>query len=71
MYIIVRPCEMALINKFHEAWFVSVTNVSLLDVSFFCLLLNVARLSLYEDVDAYFCAREVSANWSVSRCARK
>ena len=47
MSIIVRACEMALINKFHEGWFVSVTNVSLLGVSFFCLLFNVARWSLY------------------------
>ena len=46
MYITVRPCEMVLVNKFHEAWFVSVTNVSLLDVPFFCILFNVARLSL-------------------------
>ena len=47
MYIIVRACEVALIIKFHEGWFVSVTDVSLLDVSFFSLLFNVARLSLY------------------------
>ena len=38
---------MVLINKFSEALFVSVKNVSLLDVSFFCFLFNVARLSLY------------------------
>ena len=48
MHFIVRPCEMALIKKIHEAWFASVTNASLLDVSFFCLLFNVARLCSYK-----------------------
>ena len=47
MYKFVLPCELVLVNKLHEAWFVFVTNVSLLDVSFFCFLFNVARLCLY------------------------
>ena len=41
MYILVYPCEMVLVNKFHEAWFVSVTNV--FAVSCFVLLFLVQR----------------------------
>ena len=46
MYIIVRPCAMVLVNKLHMTWFVSARNAALLDISFFCLMFNVTRLSL-------------------------
>ena len=79
MYIIVRPYKMMLINKFRETCFVSVANVSLLDMSFFCLLFDVACLSPWRSggkletsmhISAHVrCA--FSANRSVSRCAKK
>ena len=34
MYVIVRQYQMVLVNKFRETCFVSVANVSLLDIGF-------------------------------------
>ena len=45
MYIIVRPCGMVLVSM---TCLVSVMNAVLLDMMFFCFLLNVTRLSLYK-----------------------
>ena len=79
MYIVVRPCKMVLVNKFRETCFASVTNVSLLDISFFCVLFNVSRLSSCKsgkklETSTHVLAHErcaYSASKSVSRCAGK
>ena len=66
MYVIVRPYKMVLVNKFRETCFVSVVNVSLMDISFFCLLLNVACLSSYKTGERLETSMHVSAH---ERCA--
>ena len=70
---------MMLVNKFRETCFVSMSNDSLLDISFFCLLFDVACLSSYKsgeklETSMHILAHErcaCTANKSSSRCAGK
>ena len=47
MYVIVRPYKMVLVKKIRETCFVSVTKVSLLGISFFCLPYDVVCLFVF------------------------
>ena len=62
MHMIVLPCGMVLVSKLHMAWLVSVMKAALLDISFFCLLFNVTRLSLCKSKEKHESSMHIFAH---------